>query len=196
MRRRALTEHARDLLNLFLSKSQEKGEKLEKKAGAGGGLMWEVLRASLMMKRRSERPERGAAHTAKPRAEKYNNQAMLEIKWWSWFSIFYIGIFFVILTEYPLSVQLFLNVLMTLRKVFMQKQVKKKKDDVNKMTFIYTVPVCYFLQNTSMILTQIHSLNDWMMMKSFQKGHGRMLDEESSLSTPENCFLFFSLFFK
>lgn len=89
--------------------------------------MWEVLRASLMMKRRSERPERGAAHTAKPRAEKYNNQAMLEIKWWSWFSIFYIGIFFVILTEYPLSVQLFLNVLMTLRKVFMQKQVKKKK---------------------------------------------------------------------
>lgn len=42
----------------------------------------------------------------------------------------------------------------------MQKQVKKKKDDVNKMTFIYTVPVCYFLQNTSMILTQIHSLND------------------------------------
>lgn len=47
-----------------------------------------------------------------------------------------------------------------IKESFHAKTSKKKKDDVNKMTFIYTVPVCYFLQNTSMILTQIHSLND------------------------------------
>lgn len=89
--------------------------------------MWEVLRASLMMKRRSERPERGAAHTAKPRAEKYNNQAMLEIKWWSWFSIFYIGIFFCHTYRVSFICAVVLKCSDDIKESFHAKTSKKKK---------------------------------------------------------------------